>query len=429
MTSFSDSALSEALTLATELFARLAAATGDAPGITRASYGEGEAAAHRILAEAARDLGMEVSTDAIGTLHMVLPGRDRSLPAVAMGSHLDSVPHGGNFDGAAGVVIGLAIAAALRAAGCLPQRDLLVLGIRAEEMCWFPAHYLGSRALFGLLPRGAADTLRRVDTGRSLADHMAEQGLDPTPIREGRALLDPARIACFIEPHIEQGPVLVEEGLPIAVVSGIRGSLRYPQARALGVHAHAGAVPRRHRHDAAMAAVALIAALDERWSRLEASGADLVCTTGILATDPAHHTSTKIPGLLRFSLDIRSLDAVLLAELDAWLAAEAARLGAARGVTFDLGPPTHAAPALMDPALRALLMRSASQAGVPAREMASGAGHDAATFAGLGIPTVMLFLRNEHGSHNPDEALEMADVGAALAVLVPAVSELLGDAP
>lgn len=421
-----DHALAEALALATDLFTRLAAATADPPGVTRASFGEGEATAHRMLAEAARALDMEVTTDAIGTLRMVLPGRDRSLPAVVMGSHLDSVPHGGNYDGAAGVIIGLGIAAALRAAGHTPQRDLLILGIRAEEMCWFPAHYLGSRALFGLLPKTAPDTLRRVDTGRTLAEHMTDLGLDPTPIREGCALLDPARVACFIEPHIEQGPVLVEEGIPVAVVSGIRGSLRYPQAQALGAHAHAGAVPRRHRRDAAMATVRLIAALDDRWSRLETSGADLVCTTGILATDPAHHTSTKIPGVVRFSLDIRSLDAALLAELDAWLTAEAARIGAARGVSFDFGPPTHAAPALMDPDLRALLMRSAARAGVTAREMASGAGHDCATFAGLGIPSVMLFLRNDHGSHNPDEALEMADVGAALAVLVPAVREKLG---
>lgn len=426
MPALPDHALTRALDLATDLFARLAAATGDPPGITRASYGDGEAIAQRILSDAAASLDMEVSTDEIGTLRMVLPGRDRSLPAVVMGSHLDSVPHGGNFDGAAGVVIGVAIAAALRAIDHVPARDLMVLGIRAEEMCWFPAHYLGSRALFGLLPRDAPDSLRRVDTGRTLAEHMTDQGLDPTPIREGRALLDPARIACFFEPHIEQGPVLVEERLPVAIVTGIRGSLRYPQARATGMHAHAGAVPRRRRRDAAMAAVRLIAALDDRWSRLEAGGADLVCTTGILATDPEHHTSTKIPGSLRFSLDIRSLDAALLAELDTWLGSEAARLSTARGVSFDFGPPTHAAPALMDPGLRALLMRSASEAGVPAREMASGAGHDCATFAGLGIPSVMLFLRNEHGSHNPDEALEMADVGAALAVLAPAVQERLG---
>lgn len=421
-----DSVIADAQAFATGLFDALAAATGDPPGITRASYGAGEAKAHAILAEAARGLGMEVTSDAIGTLRMVLPGADRDLPAVAMGSHLDSVPHGGNFDGAAGVVIGLAIASALRAAGKRPARDLLVMGIRAEEMCWFPAHYLGSRAMFGLMPRDAADTLWRVDTGRTLAEHMVEEGLDPTPIREGRALLDPKRLACFIEPHIEQGPVLVEEGLPVAVVTGIRGSLRYPQARAFGAHAHAGAVPRRYRRDAAMATVALLAALDARWAALEDSGADLVCTTGILATDPAHHTSTKVPGFLRFSLDIRSMDAALLAELDPWLAAEAARIGGERGVGFDFGPPTHAKPALMDAGLRALLMRCATEAGVPAREMASGAGHDCATFAGMGVPSAMLFLRNANGSHNPDEALDMVDVGAALAVLVRAVGERLG---
>jgi N-carbamoyl-L-amino-acid hydrolase len=425
MPPFPDAALAEALALATTLFDHLAAATADPPGITRASYGAGEATGHAILAEAARALDMHVETDAIGTLRMTLPGADRALPAVAMGSHVDTVPHGGNFDGAAGVVIGLAVAAALRAAGRRPARDLLVLGIRAEEMCWFPAHYLGSRALFGLLPRDAPDTLRRVDTGRTLADHMAEQGLDPAPIRDGRALMDPARLRAFIEPHIEQGPVLVQEGLPIAIVTGIRGSLRYPQARATGAHAHAGAVPRRHRRDAAMAGVALVAALDARWAALEAAGADMVCTAGILATDPDHHTSTKVPGLLRFSLDIRSLDAALLARTDAWLAAEAARIGAARGVAFDLGPPTHTAPAPMDANLRALLARQAAAAGVPVREMASGAGHDCATFAGVGVPSAMVFLRNPNGSHNPDEALDMADVGAGLAVLVPAVAELL----
>ncbi|WP_137126330.1 hydantoinase/carbamoylase family amidase [Roseomonas sp. HF4] len=425
MRSLPDHALATGLDLARDLFERLRAASLDPPGVTRASYGAGERAAHAIVADAARGLGLEVSADAIGTLHMRLPGRDRAMPAVAMGSHLDSVPHGGNFDGAAGVVLGLAVAAALRAGGLAPRRDLLVLGIRAEEMCWFPAHYLGSRALFGLLPREAPDMLRRADTGRTLAEHMVDEGFDPAPIREGRALLDPDSLACFIEPHIEQGPVLVEEALPIAIVSGIRGSLRYPRAVAHGAHAHAGAVPRTHRRDAAMAAVMLLAALDARWAMLEDGGADLVCTTGILATDPEHHAPTKVPGTLRFSLDIRSEDAALLAELDRWLALEALRIGGARGVAFDLGPPTHAAPAPMDEALRALLMRAAGTAGVPVREMASGAGHDCATFAGLGVPSAMLFLRNANGSHNPEEALDMADVGAALAVLAPTVASLL----
>ncbi len=411
------------IALATELLDRLRAASLDPPGVTRESYGAREQAAHDLVAGAARGLGLEVSVDAIGTLRMALPGSDPALAPVAVGSHLDAVPHGGNYDGAAGVVLGLAAALALRDAP--RRRGLLVLGIRAEEMCWFPLSYLGSKALFGLLPPDTPDTLRRADSGRTLAAHMAELGLDAAPIRARRALLDPRGLHAFLEPHIEQGPVLVEEGLPVAIVTGIRGSLRYPRASVTGAHAHAGAVPRAWRQDAALAGVALLAALDRRWQALEAEGADLVCTAGILATDPAHHTPTKVPGSLRFSLDIRSEDAALLAATDAWLHEEAARIAAERRVTIDLGPPTHAAPERMDPGLVAALEAAARATGTPHRRMASGAGHDALTFAGLGVPTGMLFLRNRHGSHNPEEALDMGDVAAGLDVLAGALRGLL----
>jgi N-carbamoyl-L-amino-acid hydrolase len=411
------------LRLAETLFDRLRAASLDPPGVTRESFGPREQAAHDMMAETACGLGLTVSVDAIGTLRMLLPGTDPTLPPVAVGSHLDAVPHGGNFDGAAGVVLGLAAALALRDAP--RRRGLLILGIRAEEMCWFPASYLGSRALFGLLPPEAPDTLRRADSGRTLAEHMHDLGLDPAPIRARRPLLTPAELHAFIEPHIEQGPILVEEGLPVAVVTGIRGSLRYPRATVTGQHAHAGAVPRSHRRDAALAGVEFIAALDRRWQAEEAAGADLVCTVGILATDPAHHTPTKVPGLLRFSLDIRSEDAALLSEIDAWLAAEAARIGAARGVSIDLGPPTHTAPARMAPALIEALEAAARATATPFRRMASGAGHDCMTFAAQGVPAAMLFLRNRDGSHNPDEALDMPDVAAGLDVLTEALRDLL----
>jgi N-carbamoyl-L-amino-acid hydrolase len=411
------------IALAEDLFDRLRAASLDPPGVTRESYGPREQAAHDIVAAAARGLGLAVSVDAVGTLRMLLPGTDASLAPVAVGSHLDAVPHGGNFDGAAGVVLGLAAAAALRDAP--RRRGLLLLGIRAEEMCWFPLGYLGSKALFGLLPRDTPDTLRRFDTGRTLAEHMAELGLDPAAIRAGQAPLSPRDIHCFLEAHIEQGPVLVEEGLPIAVVTGIRGSLRYPKASVAGRHAHAGAVPRAYRQDAALAGVELLAAIDRRWQALEAAGADMVFTAGILATDPAHHTPTKVPGAFRFSLDIRSEDAALLRETDTWLKAEAARIAAARGVAIDLGPPTHAVPERMDLGLMARLEDAARATGTPFRRMASGAGHDCLTFAGLGVPSAMLFLRNPGGSHNPEEALEMADVAAGLAVLTETLRGLL----
>ena len=423
MTACSKAAVTSAIALAGRVFAALHEQTCDPPGVTRASFGAGERIAHALIAAKAGALGLEVTHDAIGTLRLRLPGSDPDLPAVVIGSHLDSVPHGGNYDGAAGVVMGLAAASALRRRP--RRRDLLVLGIRAEEMCWFPSNYLGSRALFGQLPRDAAETLRRSDTGRSLAEHMTEEGFDPGPIRRGEALLDPERIACFIEPHIEQGPVLVDAGIPVGIVTGIRGSIRYPRAAALGAHAHAGAVPRSHRRDAVLAVAALLAELDARWEQLERGGADLVCTCGILTTDPAQHAPTKIPGLVRFSLDIRSEDAALLAELDDWLAEAAARIGGARCVRFDLGALTAAEPARMDAELRRRLHASAAATGIVVRDIASGAGHDCATFAGLGVPSAMLFLRNAHGSHNPAEAMEIDDFAAGLRVLLPVLADLL----
>ncbi|TCZ63214.1 Zn-dependent hydrolase [Roseicella aquatilis] len=413
-----------AVRLADLTFAALREASLDPPGVSRASYGPGERAAHAIVAAAAEEIGLEVEADPIGTLSMTLAGADRSLPPVVIGSHLDAVPHGGNYDGAAGVVMGLALAARLKREGRILPRDLVVLGLRAEEMCWFPMLHLGSRAAFGLLPADAPDTLRRTDSGRTLAEHMAEEGLDPDFIRQGRASLDPHSIHAFIEPHIEQGPVLVEAGRPAAVVTGIRGSLRHRACKATGAWGHAGAVPRQGRQDAVLAVASLAGALEEFWRVAESGGRDLVLTMGEFRTDPALHGPTRIPGEVTFSLDIRSEDPAVLRAAEALLRDQAETIRAERGVAIDYGPALPVPPASMDERLRAALLRGAEAAGVPVLEMASGAGHDALTFAGLGVPTAMLFIRNEHGSHNPEEAMAMADFGAALDVLAASIETI-----
>ncbi|MBU8539174.1 hydantoinase/carbamoylase family amidase [Falsiroseomonas tokyonensis] len=412
---------SRALDLAQDYLEAIRAGSLDAPGVTRASYGPGERLAHARAREAAEELGLEVRVDPIGTLFMTLPGEDRSLPAGMIGSHADSVPHGGNFDGAAGVAMGLAVAARLRHLGRRLPRDLTVLAIRAEEMVWFPANYLGSRAAFGILPREAPDTLRRSDTGRTLADHMAEEGFDPDFIRAGRASLAAERIAWFLEPHIEQGPELVEAGIPAAIVTGIRGSLRHRNCRAIGQDAHAGGAPRRSRRDAVIAAARLVAGLDAFWTAEEAAGTDLVCTIGEFFTDATRHAPTRVPGEVRFTLDIRSEDVAALARAEAWLAEAAAQAKARHGVTVDYGPALHVAPALMDARLRAALAEAAAAAGIPVLQMASGGGHDCATFAGQGIASAMLFIRNDGGSHNPQEAMEMGDFAAAFRIAAGAV--------
>jgi N-carbamoyl-L-amino-acid hydrolase len=397
------------LELAATLFDALSRATRQGAGIVRDSYGAGEQAAHDIARAAAVALGLEVSVDAIGNLTMTLPGRDRAAKRILMGSHLDSVPQGGNFDGAAGVVAGLSILAGLRRAGLVPACDLAVMGIRAEESAWFDVAYLGSGGAFGLLDP-ACLAVRRSDNGQTLEAALLARGFDPQAIRERRRLLDPGQIRAYLELHIEQGPTLVERNLPAAVVTGIRGCKRFRHARCRGEYAHSGAVERAYRRDAVAATVAFLHHMEKVWLRHQADGADLVLTTGELFTDPALHGPSKIAGEARFVLDLRSLSDATMEAVATEARAHALQVAAAYRVHMDLGGTSDSPAAIMDGRLRAGL---AAQLRQPF-EMASGAGHDAAVFAKLGIPTGMIFVRNAHGSHNAAEAMAIEDfaVGA-----------------
>src|SRR5215813_6009972 len=165
------------LNLARTMFDVLERHTRVGRGITRDTYGPGENFAHGLAEQTARSLGLEVATDAALNLYMTLPGRDRSLPRLVTGSHMDSVPQGGNYDGAAGVVAGLSAVAGLKAQGIVPRRDVTVMAIRGEEAAWFNSSYIGSHAAFGRLAAEAFD-VPRSDTGRPLAEYMSNAGCD-----------------------------------------------------------------------------------------------------------------------------------------------------------------------------------------------------------------------------------------------------------
>ncbi len=409
--------IDSALQNAGQIFRELAQETADPPGVTRDSFGSGEAKAHAILVREAKRLGVEYRTDAIGNLYLTLPGKDRNLPALLTGSHLDSVPHGGNFDGAAGVVAGLALLECLQA-GPQPERDVTLMAIRAEEMIWFPEHYLGSRAAFGLLDPEIPDRVVRSDTGHSLASHMTKAGFDPQAIREKQASLKPESICAFLELHIEQGPTLVERSYPVGIVTAIRGNRRYRYASITGQTTHAGGVPRRSRRDAVLAAAHLATELEREWIRLEEAGQDIVLTLGQFATDSSQHGITKVPGRLDFTLDFRSASPETLNNFDLFINETARRIASERDVEIDLGRSTHAREAVMDSKLRAALQQSAARCDVPALEMASGGGHDCAVFSGQGIPSAMVFVRNDKGSHNPEEAMDLDDFSQAFRVLL-----------
>lgn len=383
------------------------------PGYTRPSYSALETEAHAVIARRAEALGLTVSRDAGANLFARLPGRDRTAPPLYIGSHLDTVAMGGAYDGAAGVAGALALAADFVKSGETPPVDLIVTVTRAEESVWFPVSYIGSRAALGRLKREEFDA-RRTDTGRSLADHMREEGGDPEAVLKGPGLPGPAR---FVEIHIEQGPVLFEANEAFALVGGVRGGLRYRYARIHGTWAHSGGAPRETRADAVFGFADLVTAMDRIWAERLAAGEDLAVTFGRVDAATSEHAFAKVPGRLDFCVDLRSDDPAVLDRVEARMRAEIARIEAARGLSFALGTMSRSQPSAMSAPLLSDIEAGARIIGTRPRRMLSGGGHDAAAFAQAGWDAAMVFIRNWDGSHNPAEGMDPADLAQAVRAL------------
>ena len=409
--------------LAEELFAALRAASFDGVGITRESYGERESAALDIVERKAREFGLRTERDPGANLVVTLEGTEPNLPFLACGSHLDSVPQGGNFDGAAGVVAGLAILARLKRESVVSRRTIKLYGLRGEESARFGKANMGALALFGKLSRD--DLAAREHGGKTLAECMFAVGVEIDRVERGEPLLDLKSVATWIELHIEQGPVLVARELPVGIVTGIRGNLRHRVVECIGAPGHSGAVPRWLRRDAIFATAELITHLDRHWRTLLERGRDIVVTAGMFSTDPDEHAIARIPGRVRFSFEVRSENSDTLEAFYDLFCSECNLIKDERGVEFKLDRRLESAPATMDAVWIARLKRAATALGIPVEEVPSGAGHDAAVFANAGIPSAMVFVRNENGSHNPREAMEMDDFLAGIAVMRAAIVDAL----
>jgi beta-ureidopropionase / N-carbamoyl-L-amino-acid hydrolase len=382
-------------------------ATRDEVGVIRESYGAGEDTALRILTEQAREMGFVCGTDRAGNLWLRLPEDRREDRFVVIGSHVDSVPQGGNFDGLAGVVAGMLVLAGLqgRHEAAPPVR---VLALRGEESAWYGKAYIGSLALLGRLPSAALELKHRNGHG-TLGEAMSRCGADVDMIRRGETLLDAARVSAYLELHIEQGPVMVARGWPVAAVTGIRGNVRHNRVRCIGESGHSGAVPRWLRKDALLAVAELLSRMDEHWRVLLQMGMDLVMTSGICSTSLRSHAVSVIPGEVRLSFEARSQDEQTLERFYALMREECRAIESSRGVRFEFDERLFTAPATMDPGWIRKLESAWDHTGQALERIPSGAGHDAAVFANAGIPSAMVFIRNEHGSHNPHEAMDIDD--------------------
>lgn len=397
------------LVYATRLFKAFEDCSTTTGGITRETYGEGENRAHKVFEANAHFDGLMTYTDAALN---TWTGSPRGRPVV-LGSHLDSVPRGGNFDGAAGVVAGLLVAKRMKGKG------VQVVALRGEESAWFGECYLGSKAL---LKGWSEETMERKSrtSGLMLRETL---GLWPDPKYDpgdklplGRPLRSPKTIRAFLELHIEQGPVLDTEMIPLGIVTGIRGNVRHT-VTCIGEAGHSGTTPMDVRKDAVAAVVKLLDQWNDRCQRFS-SVEDLVATTGILHTDRDVESVSAIAGKVTFSVEWRSRSKEMLKNTSRAFRVLLANIETDTGCTFSLSAPISSAPVGLSKSVqRALAQACEETPQVAYRTMPSGAGHDAAVFAKAGVPTGMLFVRNQHGSHNPSEAMNMDDFMAGVDVL------------
>ncbi len=409
--------------IAEKLFAEIRALSFDGVGISRDSYGDKESATADYLSAFAEENGLQTWRDRAANLRIGFPDTPADSPVIWCGSHIDSVPQGGNFDGLAGVTAGLLCLLAQQRSGRRSPLPLQVIGLRGEESAWFGKAYMGSSALLGKLD--AEDlALRRRGNGETLGEAMQRVGADIDAIREQQRLFDPQKVRAFLELHIEQGPVMEARKLPVAVVSGIRGNIRHGRMQCLGEAGHSGTIPRWLRRDAVFAVSDLIMRLDGHWSDLLERGTDLVVTVGMLSTDAAEHAASRIPGQVTFSFEARSKSLDTLEAFYQLMRAECAAITRERQVRFEFGRRILSSPATMDTALSDLLLKVCTSQNIPCELIPSGAGHDSAMFANAGIPSAMLFVRNQHGSHNPEEAMDLDDFMLGAAALDQAIHEI-----
>ena len=366
--------------------------------------------AHRATAARIRDFmmaaGLAAHIDAVGNVVGVLEG-GKDLKRVLTGSHYDTVINAGKYDGRLGIVLPVAVAGALRRAGLRLPYALEIIAFSEEEGVRFNSTFLGSRAVAGRFETGALDGVDAL--GTTLSEAIRAAGHDVAAI-PGLAR-DPTQVACFVEVHIEQGPVLLEAALPVGVVTSIAGSVR-SIVTVEGHSGHAGTVPMALRRDAAAAAAEMVLAVERRCSEQ----ADLIGTVGKL--DVPGGAVNVIAGRCEFSIDIRSgSDAVrdaAAADISAAIGAIAAR----RRVKADVRPVLRTASVPCAAALQDAWAASIERiTGGTALRLPSGAGHDAMMMASL-AEVGMLFVRCGNGgiSHHPDETLSVADADIAARV-------------
>jgi allantoate deiminase len=383
-------------------------------GVARLVYSPEWVAAQDQVAAWMEESGLRVERDAVGNVWGYLDGRDRGQSIVATGSHIDSQNPGGRFDGALGVVAGILAVGALRERHGQPRQTIGVVSLVEEEASRFPtANFWGSRAIVGRITPEESRRLRGYD-GVTMAEAMRDAGLDPARIEDARR----DDIETFVELHIEQGPYLEREDIPVGIVERITGYRQY-LVTLEGAANHAGTTPMDLRRDPMAGAAEIISGVIDTAHRM---GRPCVTTVGRVIVSP--NERAVIPRQVAFTVDARSPDPAqreqLLARHEALIDEVARRRDLP--VTFRID--SDRAPVACDPDVVAAITAAAAEGGVPAIPMTSGAVHDTMQLAEI-AKIAMIFVRSRGGiSHSPDEFTAAEDAAAGTEVLARTLHEL-----
>ena len=383
-------------------------------GVDRQALTLNEIAARAELVQWGRAIGLEPFTDAAANLFLRLPGREPGLPPVLAGSHIDTQPTGGKFDGAYGVVAALEAVAAIVVSGLVPRRAIEVVAWTNEEGCRFSPGMTGSELYAGLKRMEDVATQRDavgITLGEALAAVLAADC--DIPFRPlGR------KLTAVVELHIEQGPVLERAGIPIGIVSGIQGSRRY-RVQIDGKAAHAGTAERAERRDALMAAVRTITAIGQAACDPES----IKLTVGLFEVTP--NAPSVVPERVLFSIDLRHPDDAVVGRVDAEIRAIVATLPAP--CSAELRQIQNNPTVTFCPAIRTLIAESADVLGLSHCDVVSAAGHDVRSLNAF-CPTGMIFVPCRAGlSHHPDEWTDPGFVAAGARVLTDVIWTLAED--
>lgn len=400
-------------------FAQMGTITAKGEGITRLAFSKEDWQARQFVITLMKNAGLAVRIDNFGNVIGRREGRDKTAPAVMFGSHIDSVPNGGNFDGVVGVLGAIEVINCMNDAGFKNEQPVELVVFMSEESSRFGVATLGSKAMCGHLSIKDLKTL--VDKqGKSLYEALVLHGLDAENIAAAQYVAVPK---AFLEIHIEQGKVLESMGKKIGIVTGIAAPTRL-KVTLCGQADHSGATPMSMRYDALCAAAEIILQV-EKLAKAETEN-PAVGTVGVIEASPG--VMNVVPGRTELGIDIRSISAETKAKVVKALREKIAGIAASRGIAAEIATLTDEKPVKLKKSMTDFLDEVCRSSGHSYIHMPSGAGHDAMHWAER-THTGMLFIPCKGGiSHNPAESAKMEDIAAAVEILYEAMRRLTSKA-